>query len=301
MSSKLYCSFTKIYTAHRQTAKQRSGFFLHKTNTEPKVSLFLRGFFKTKQRRLGKQALYALMRTLAFQKKREKMAKRKQAAKDEVLIDVVEARGNFQDLVDNNRNLILGGLAVIVLVVGGWFAYNQFYKIPRQTEAIEQMYQAQVQFERDSFALALTNPGGGYIGFLDVIDNYKGTPAANLANYYAGICYLNLGQYEAAISYLKDFKAKGDVLPITKNGALGDAYAELNDLTQAMNYYQKAVNAGENDLLTPYYLKKVAMLHEKNGKPAEALKAYERIKKDYPNSADGRDIDKYIVRVTPKG
>lgn len=229
------------------------------------------------------------------------MAKRKQAEKDEVLIDVVDVRDSAQDFFEKNRIWILGGIGALVLIVGGWFAYNQFYKKPMQQEAVEQMFQAQVQFERDSFALALTNPGGGYSGFLDIIENYGGTPAANTAHYYAGVSYLRLGQYEAAISYLSDFNAKGDVMPIMKNGALGDAHSELNDLSKAMSFYQKAVSAGDNELLTPYYLKKVGMLNEKNGNPGEALSAYERIKAEYPTSPEARDIDKYIARVTPKG
>ncbi len=230
------------------------------------------------------------------------MAKRNKQRKkeDEVLVDVVEVRESTQDFFEQNRTWILGGIGALVLIVGGFFAYNQFYKIPKQKEAIDQMAQAQVQFERDSFALALTNPGGGFAGFLDIIDNYGGTPAANLAHYYAGVCYLHLGQYEAAISYLEDFKAKGDLLPITRNGALGDAYAENNDLDQALSYYQKAANAEDNELLTPYYLQKIGMLHERNGNSSEALKAYQQIKDEYPASAQAREIEKYIVRVSPE-
>ena len=109
------------------------------------------------------------------------------------------------------------------------------------------MRQAQFQFERDSFALALTNPGGGYSGFLDIIDNYGGTKAANLAHYYAGISYLNLGQYDVAIEYLNDFKAKDEILPITKYGAIAAAYVNYRILDQAISYYKKAINAGNND------------------------------------------------------
>lgn len=239
------------------------------------------------------------------------MAKKKQETKqaDEVLIDVVEVREQAGDFFARYRTYILGGVGVFLLAVVGWFAYNQFYKIPKQTEAVEQMFQAQIQFERDSFQLALVNPGGGYIGFLDIIDNYAGTPAANTAKYYAGVSYLHIGQqknnankeFEAAISYLQDFNAKGEVLPIMKNGALGDAYAELKDFGKAMSFYKKAVNAGDNELLTPYYLKKVGMLNEKNGDAQAALKSYEEIKNKYPNSGEARDIEKYIVRTSPKG
>lgn len=202
--------------------------------------------------------------------------------------------------MDKNQMYIFGGLVVLVLLVGGFFAYNTFYKAPKQKEAVEQMYRAQQQFERDSFALALTNPGGGYMGFLDIIDNYGGTDAGNVAHYYAGISYLNLGKFEAAVDYLEQFSAAGQISPVMKYGALGDAYSELDDFDKAMSLYQKAVSKSENDALTPYYLKKIGMMHERNGELAEAKETYERIKQQYPKSTIGRDIEKYIARVEAK-
>lgn len=220
---------------------------------------------------------------------------RKQA--DETLVDIVEVRDQAQSFIDRNQKVIFGVLTALVVLVGGYFAYNNFYKKPRQQEAVEQMFRAQEQFERDSFALALTNPGGGYMGLLDIIENYKGTKAANIALYYAGISYLNLGKFEAAIDYLKDFKPVGQVTPMMRHGALGDAYSELQDFDQAMSYYKKALNEKANDAITPYFMKKVALLQERNGNTAEALKMYQEIYRDYPNSAVGRDIQKYIARL----
>lgn len=227
--------------------------------------------------------------------------KRNQKKADETLVDIVEVRDSAQNFLDDNQNYIFGALVVLVVVIGGLFAYNNFYKKPRQREAVEQVFRAQEQFERDSFALALTNPGGGYPGFLDVISKYKGTPAANSARFYAGISYLNLGNYEAAVDYLKQFKPVGDIAPITKYGALGDAYSELNDFDAAMKNYKKAAAQGDNEVLTPYYLKKIGLLHERNGNAGEALKVYQQIKDKYPDSSVGRDIQKYIARVSAKG
>jgi tetratricopeptide (TPR) repeat protein len=220
---------------------------------------------------------------------------------DDTLVDIVEVREQASDFFSRYQSYVIGGVGALVLLVGGWFAYENLYKAPRQVEAVEQMFQAQMQFERDSFSLALTNPGGGYQGFLDIIENYKGTPAANLANYYAGVAYLNLGQFDAAIDYLKDFSPAGEVLPSMKAGALGDAYAEKGDLKQAMSQYKKAASSKNNEAITPYYLKKVGLLHEYNGEKADALKAFQQIKDEYPNSTEGRDIEKYIARVSAKG
>lgn len=212
-------------------------------------------------------------------------------------MDIVEVRDQAQDFYQKNQKLVVGAAGGLLVLVAAFLAFKFLYLEPRQAEASEQMSQAQKQFERDSFALALTNPGGGYNGFLDIIKNYKGTKAANLANYYAGICYLNLGKFEAAASYLEDFKARGEVLPITTNGALGDAYAELGKMDKARNYYEKAVSAATNEALTPIYLKRLGMFYERDNKTDKALKAYRRIKEEFPTSSEATDIDKYIIRL----
>ena len=227
--------------------------------------------------------------------------KRNQKQSDETLVDIVEVRDQAQSYLDNNQNIIFGALVALVLIVGGYLAYRNFYQQPRQDKAVDQMYRAQQQFERDSFALALSNPGGGYMGFLDVIDNFKGTDAANISRYYAGVSYLNLGKYEAAIDYLKQYKADGDITPIMKYGAMGDAYSEMQDFDNAMSFYKKAAGATANDALTPYYLKKIGMLHEKNGDFAAAKEVYQEIKDKYSASSVGADIEKYIARVAAKG
>ena len=225
--------------------------------------------------------------------------RRNRKKKDETLVDIVEARESAQDFFETNQNKILLGLLAAVLLIGGFLAYKYLYKAPLEAEAIESMAQAQRQFERDSFALALQNANGD-IGFLDIIDNFGGTKAANLAHFYAGICYLNLGQNDAALSYLEDFSPAGEVLPISKYGAIGDAYGEKGDLDSALKYYQKAISAGDNEFLTAYYLKKQGLLYEKQGDYAASAKSFQRIKDQYPFSPDGRDIDKFIARVAAK-
>jgi tetratricopeptide (TPR) repeat protein len=224
------------------------------------------------------------------------MARRKKnKQEEEVLVDIVEVRDNFQGFYEKNQRIIWGALIGFVIGVGGYLAYTSLYLKPREKEAMSQMYQAQLQFERDSFANALTSPGSMFPGFLDIQDQYGGTKAANLANYYIGVSYLNLGKYKAAADYLKSFKAKTPEMTIMKNGALGDAYSELQDMGQGMSYYKKAANS-DNDLLTPYYLKKVGMLQERNGDTAAAAATYQKIKDEYPQSAEGREIDKFLAK-----
>lgn len=226
------------------------------------------------------------------------MAKRKNKAQDETLVDFVEQTEHAQEFYAKNHNLILYGLLGLVVLIGGIFAYNKFYKEPKIVEAVQEMAQAQRMFEKDSFALALGNPGGGSLGFEEIAKDYSGTTVGNLANYYAGVSYLQLGQFDAAISYLEDFSPAGSVLPITYHGVLGDAYSEKGDMDKAISLYKKAINHGGNEFLEAYYMKKLGLLYEHQSKLAEAKTMFESLRSKYPTSPEGQDIEKYISRVS---
>jgi len=225
------------------------------------------------------------------------MARRKRQKEDETLIDIVDVKDQAQGFIEQNQNTIFGVAAAVIGLILAVFAYNNFFKAPKNVEAMELMSAAQTQFEQDSFTRALVNPATGKSGFLDIVENYGSTPAGNLAKYYAGISYLNLGEYDVAISYLEDFSAGGTVTPIMKSGALGDAYSELGEMDKALSFYKKAANTDKVDVLTAYYLMKVGMLSEVQGDQAGALAAYNEIKSEYPSTPSGREVDKYITRV----
>jgi len=138
--------------------------------------------------------------------------RRKEKVQDETLVDIVEVKGSLQDYFENNKMLVLGGIAALVLLLGGYMFYKFGIVQPRAEEAQTSLFRAENQFARDSFALALESPGGDAEGFLDIIENYSGTKQANLAKYYAGVSYLNLGRFDEAIEYLNSFDASGSAL-----------------------------------------------------------------------------------------
>ncbi len=226
------------------------------------------------------------------------MAKRKVSQTETVIAEEVSAV-SVQSLWEKYQNLILYVLGGILVVVLGWWLYNKLIVEPRQTEAVAAMWQAEQQFGRDSFQLALENPGGGFDGFLAIADKFGGTPAGNLASYYAGICYLHTGNFDGAIEQLKDYSPKTDDMAAVRNGCIGDAYAEKQDFSTAESYYKKAANATKNELIAGYYLKKLGMFYEFQNKKEEAVKAYERLRTDFPNpaSTDWREVEKYIYKL----
>jgi len=215
---------------------------------------------------------------------------------DETLVDIVEVRDQGLDFFERNRNTIIYAALVIGALIAAYFIYQTFVKQPAERDAAASMEQAQIQFERDSFSLALANPGQGGLGFLEIIDEYGSTEAGNLANYYAAVSYLNLGQHEAALTFAKDFDASGRLLPAMKYGIIGDSESELGNTDAAISAYESAISAaGENFVTGGYYLNKLGLLLRSSGRNEEALAAFRRLKTDFGQSPEAASADKYIT------
>src|SRR5262249_15074784 len=113
-----------------------------------------------------------------------------------------------------------------------------------------------------------------------------------------GISYLRMGEYDKAIEQLKKYSGSEPIVSAAAYSALGDAYSEKNDMDEAVSYYKKAADAVENNFITPMYLFKAGLALKVQGKKEEALKYFQKIKTNYPESNEGRDIDKYIGLVS---
>jgi len=233
------------------------------------------------------------------------MAKNKNKNKDVTTfldeeIDLQQQYNKVETFANENKNLITAAVGVITLLVLIIFGFNSWY-IPNVEKAAQaDMFKAQEYFEKDSFQLALSGDGT-YPGFEDIISDHSGfTKAADLANYYAGVCYLNLGNYEQAIDYLTSFGGSDEIVSSMALGATGDAYAQLNQMDKALKYYKKAANNSDNNFTTPMFLMKAAGLMEQQDNYSSAKAAYEQLKEKYPTSTEAANIDKYIARAEAK-
>ncbi|MEP7168347.1 MAG: tetratricopeptide repeat protein [Bacteroidota bacterium] len=202
-----------------------------------------------------------------------------------------KAEGYIQE---NKKSLSIIGGAVLV-VVAGYFIYTNMIVAPQEKDAEKDMFFAEQYFGMDSMKLAL-NGDGNKMGFLQIIENYGSSNCANLAHYYAGICYLKTGDYQNAIEQLDKYDAEDDVTGAIALGGIGDANLELGKKDEALNYYKKAVDWDKNQFTACLYMMKAAALYELNNDYKSASDLYEKIKKDYPNSTEAREVDRYIAR-----
>ena len=206
-------------------------------------------------------------------------------------------------VVKNQRNIFIV-LGVIVVAILAFMAYTKFIKGPKEIKAADELAFPKKYFDQAStsavavdslYTLGLEGADGKY-GFIDIANEFSGTKAGNLANYYAGISYLKMKKYPEAIDYLEDFSSDDLALGPVAKGAIGDAFADLNQPEDALEYYEKAANLKDNSFTTPLFLFKAGNVALDLEKFDKALQLFERIKKEYPKSEEAKNIDIYISR-----
>jgi tetratricopeptide (TPR) repeat protein len=183
------------------------------------------------------------------------------------------------------------------VVIGGFFAYKSFIKAPAEAKASEAIWKAEDYFRQDSFQLALQGDGVN-TGFVKAISKYSGTKAGNLSKFYAGACYMQLGDFNNAIKYLKDFSTSQVEVKLRATGLLGDAYSELGKKQDAIDQYKKAGTLfDKDDVNSPEYLFRAAMLNQELGKNKDAIELLKMIKDKYPQSQRAFEVDKYLGKL----
>ena len=210
----------------------------------------------------------------------------------EVIAEKLEGAEHW---VEENLKLVIGVLAAVVLVVGGYFGYK-YYIGGQDEQAQKEMFQAIRYFEVDSLTIALKGDGNN-LGFEQIIEDYSGTDAENLANFYAGAISLKQGKYALAILFLEDFKSNDLLVQPRAYSLMGDAYMEQKQYEDAAKFYGKASNANPNKFFTPTYLMKEALAYEKLNRTDKAKEVYQKIIDQYFDSSEYQNARKFKARL----
>ena len=210
-----------------------------------------------------------------------------------------------ETFVNQYQNYIIGTILSIIVIFSIYFAYDKFIIQPKTAESNLEIFTAQKYFDlamkaeenKDSlFNLAL-NGAEGKFGFLDIIENYSGTDASNLSYYSAGMSYYNMKRYDLAIEMLENFSSDDEVLQSLSLATIGDAFVQLNQFEDGLNYYESALSYTQNSFIRPVILLKAGDLAKQLDKLNRSAKYFQEIKEDFPKSNEANLIDIRLEQV----
>ncbi len=227
-----------------------------------------------------------------------------QSTAAEVFNTLDETASRSEQWVEKNQKVIFGGLIAIAVIIVAFLAYNKYVLEPKEIEAADELAYPKKYFEQaqnttiaiDSLYNLSLNGADGKYGLIDIADNYSSTKAGNLAKYMSGIAYLKTGDYENAIKYLSDFSSDDDMLGALALGNIGDAFVEINQNEDALQYYLDAASIKDNNFTSPLYLFKAGIIAMELKEYSKAEGYFEKIKDNYSKSEEAKNINIYIQR-----
>ena len=200
-----------------------------------------------------------------------------------------------EDFLKSNSKILAGVLAVAIVLIGGILFFQ--YNTQQQNEKAQaEMFQAVYFFEQDSVDFAL-NGDGINKGFLNIIESYPRTDAANLAHFYTGSIYLSQKKFEDALTHFQEFSTDDYLVQAKAYSLVGDANLELGKTEEAIAQYTKAASTNENKFMSPKYLAKLAVAQEEAGKIEDAIKTYAEIEEKYYESFEFAAARKHKARL----
>ena len=221
----------------------------------------------------------------------KRMTRRQELREDKV----VTVFSQVMDYFDENRNVVYGILGGLVLIVIMGFGYG-FFKDQQENQAQVALSRAARLYENNNWRAALDGEGNT-VGLLEVVEQYSGTKAGNLAIYYAADSYYGLGEHEEALKMFERFDHNADAIGAGAYAGEAAIYEDMGDFDNAADRYKKAALIFENDFSSARYLANAGRNYERAGEFDEAREVYAMIKEDFPDSEQAGNVDMFLARI----
>lgn len=196
-----------------------------------------------------------------------------------------------------NKNLIIwAGVAVILLIALGFGYY--YYSQQQETRAQQLMGMAETYYLNGNHEMALMGSEEEFtVGFEQIINNYSGTDAANLARYYAAVSEYKLGNTEQALNYINNYDYPDGIMGVAPLSFRGLLLTELGNHEEAAQTYVEAAELDINESTTPYNYLEAANAFNDAGNTEQAENYAQKVVDEYPNSAQVADAQRLLGKL----
>lgn len=222
-------------------------------------------------------------------KKQKELAKR--VKKQDDLITTYE---NALSWYETNKKLLSNiGIAIAVLIAGGWFYINN--NRTNNEKAAAEFAKVFSYYDNGQYQLAINGlPEKNVRGLLAIVSDYGSTHYGNIAQFYLANSYYNTGEYDKALEAFEDASLDAEILETSRVAGIAACYEVKGDFSGAAKYFEKAGKANANDPNAAEYLANAARNHARSGNKEQAIELYKLIKKEHSSSAAARDAERYL-------
>lgn len=230
---------------------------------------------------------------------------KKTSAEEKNVEEIVSQAPTAEQFLLKNKKQILYGLGgvllITLLIIGYVYLFGGDENAANEKAAKANMYFSQNIAEsapKDSTALDKAIKGDGQNKGLEYIaKEYSNTKVGELANYELGMIYYRKGNKDMALKYLEKYSPGKNILAITTYGTMAAIYEDKLNKEKAVQYYKKAAEVYPLNTLSPAYLMHAGRVYEQMKKYDDALACYQKIKNEYPDSPEAKEVDKNIALI----
>lgn len=191
---------------------------------------------------------------------------------------------------------LIGGVAVILIAVGSFFYMQQ--KSKNNERANVELSRVLPAFDSGMYLESIEgNPQSKVMGLKKIVSEYGNSENGEIAKVYLGHAYFYLGKVDEALKNYEDFDGSNELFIAAAFAGEAACYEAKNDLEKAAELYRKASSVSEENVLNPQYLLFSGINLLKVKKITEAKEIFERIKKDFPTTVSGREVERYLAQV----
>jgi len=223
--------------------------------------------------------------------KPKKKITRKEIKEDKLVTTYFKATNYLYE----NKKLILGIIGGIIAVL---LIALIIYSNRKESEEMATTTLANIMlaYDEGAYQIAIDGvPNRNLMGLKQIVEEYGGTHAGELAKFYLANAYYSLKDYDNALKYFEEYSGGDKLIKASALAGIAAVYEAKGQYKDAAEYYEKAASKMKDDLTTPEYLCGAARNYALAGDKAKALELYEKVKKEYPTSNPSRDIDRYIA------
>ncbi len=222
-------------------------------------------------------------------KKKKEFAKR--VKKQDDLIDTYE---NALSWYETNKKLLTNvGIAIALLIAGGWFYYNN--DRTNNEKAANEFSKVFTYYDNGQYQLAINGiPEKNIRGLQAIVSDYGSTHYGNIAQFYLANSYFNSGDFSKAMEAFEDADLEAPMLEASRIAGIAACYEVQSNFQDAAKYFERAGKYSANDPNSAEYLANAARNYAKVGKKEQAIDLYKLIKKEHSSSAAAREAERYL-------